>query len=262
MKNVLFEIQEKVRERLEVQKKEVSVSELELRIKQKGQPPHFLSRFENEKLNIIAEVKYASPSEGEFGIKLTPVEVAKEYLDAGATCLSVLTEPDFFKGSFENLDLINNAFPELPTLMKDFIFDPYQVLKAKSLGASCILLIVAMLEQSQFEELHQLATQLGLQVLTETHDRSELEFAIEKDAKIIGVNNRNLKTLKTDIATSFSMAKEKPEGTTFISESGIVSNEQVIQLKDAGFDGFLVGSSLMKTGTPGLALKKLLGVSA
>ena len=209
---------------------------------------------------VIAEIKFASPSQGLFEQvhHLDAVEVAQEYLRNGASALSVLTEVDHFGGSPTNLKSVRRAFPEACLLMKDFIFDPYQIFEARIWGADCVLLIVSLLGPTRLRELLALCNDLQMEALVEVHDQDELVQAQEAGARIIGVNNRNLSTLKVSLDVSRKLASLKTANTMFVSESGLESAHDLWTLSKIGYDAFLIGTSLMRNGKPGLALSELL----
>lgn len=207
---------------------------------------------------VIAEIKFASPSEGEISSHRDPVGVAREYLDNGAAALSILTEPEYFKGDLTFLDLVRRQYPKTPILMKDFVVDPYQLALARRHGADAALLIAALFELSELKNLLARARALGLSALVEIHNEDELALARSAGADLIGVNNRDLKTLHVDLAVSERLISRIDRGTVAVSESGISSREQMVRLHDLGYHAFLVGTSLMKTGSPGSALRALL----
>jgi indole-3-glycerol phosphate synthase len=211
--------------------------------------------------HVIAEIKRSSPSEGKIAPDADPVEIAGQYLAAGATALSVLTEPGFFGGDVEFLARIRKAHPGARLLMKDFVLDEYQLAQARYFGADAILLIVAMLDPDALVRLYRAARALGLETLVEVHDEAELEAASGLGATLIGVNNRNLKTMQVDLATSERLAPRAPRGATLISESGLGTRADLERLSSKGFHGFLIGTSFMRTGKPGAALAKLLAGS-
>lgn len=224
------------------------------------QPLDFTKAFSKDKLNVIAEVKLASPSAGSFG-DLDPLAIAKDYLRNGAAALSVLTEPDYFHGSLGYLASIR-PYADIPLLMKDFFLSQFQLDQALSAGADCILLIVSMLEYEELCKLHAAARERGLSVLVEVHDEEELHQALEIGARLVGVNNRNLHTLEVslDVARHLApIAREHDQNVTLICESGIYNNEEMVELKDLGYDGFLVGTSLVRSGEPGMKLRELMG---
>jgi indole-3-glycerol phosphate synthase len=227
-----------------------------------GVPREVLSRFKGHGTHVIAEIKRASPSGGDIApdMQMDPVRVADGYIASGAAMLSVLTEPSFFKGDIRFLKNIRNRFPgdETALLMKDFIIDERQLISARSCGADAVLLIVAMLDKKAFSRLYTFARSLDLTPLVEVHDEYELDVAQEMNCSMIGVNNRNLKTFEIDVATSETLIRRKMPGSIWISESGIKSPQDISRLKEMGFDGFLIGTSLMKEANPGIALKHLL----
>ena len=205
---------------------------------------------------VIAEAKKASPSAGVIRPDFDPVSIARSYAAAGASCLSILTDGPFFQGSEAYLQAGREACT-LPVLRKDFIVDPWQVLETRALGADCLLLIVAALEDPVLGELYSLARAVGLDVLVEVHDQSEFERALALDAQLIGVNNRNLRTFETHIETSMELASMAPEGSLLITESGIRTRDDVQRLQAAGLNAFLVGEAFMRAADPGVELRAL-----
>ena len=195
---------------------------------------------------IISEVKRASPSKGLIAEDFDYVSIAREYEDSGASAISVLTEPDFFKGSIKYLAEIADEV-DIPVLRKDFIIDPVMIYEAKVSGASAVLLIVAILNDEQLREYLDLAHSLGLSALVEAHDEKEIERALMAGARVIGVNNRNLKDFTVDINNSINLRRLVPENVIFISESGIKTAEDVGKLKDNKIDGVLIGETLMRS---------------
>ena len=205
---------------------------------------------------VIAEVKKASPSKGVLRADFDPEAIARSYAEHGAACLSVLTDERFFQGRAEYLALARNA-SGLPALRKDFIVDPYQVYEARALGADCILLIVAGLEQARMEELEALAHSLGMAVLVEVHDRAELDRALRLSTRLLGINNRNLRTFETTLATTLGLLGAVPPDRLVVTESGIRTREDVIGMRAKGVDAFLVGEAFMRAPSPGKALEEL-----
>ncbi|WP_339934397.1 indole-3-glycerol phosphate synthase TrpC [Vreelandella glaciei] len=205
---------------------------------------------------IIAEVKKASPSKGIIREEFHPSDIAKSYAQGGAACLSVLTDADFFQGHEDYLIAARDVCT-LPVIRKDFITHGYQVSEARSIGADCILLIVAALDDAQLRDLNQQAIALGMDVLIEVHDAVELERALALDLKLVGINNRNLHTFETSLNTTLDLLPRIPEGVTVITESGIHTRDDVELMRDHNVNGFLVGEAFMRESDPGLALKRL-----
>jgi len=216
-----------------------------------SQKNHFykklLNNQKNKKNSIIAEIKRKSPSKGILADNLNVSKTVSEYASGGATCISVLTERDYFNGSNDDLLEAKNSI-DLPLLRKDFMLDPIQIYESKMLGADCVLLIVSALSQSTYKELLELAIKLGMDVLTEVHDIYELDFALSQKAKLIGINNRNLKTFDVDINTSIDLASTiNDNDIVLVSESGISSSSDIITLNSYGIYTFLVGEHLIKS---------------
>lgn len=227
------------------------------------QPPRGFCRAIREKMAtgepaLIAEIKKASPSKGIIRADFDPVKISRAYQENGATCISVLTDQPYFKGADEDLEAVKAA-TALPVLRKDFMLTPFQITESRALGADCILLIMAALDDKTAENLYKQATDLGMDVLIEIHDKKELDRALKLDPMMIGVNARNLKTLEVDLATSFSLVQSIPEHIIRVAESGIITNAQLKSLLEAGYKAFLVGETLMKQDDIGAATKKLLG---
>ena len=207
---------------------------------------------------IIAELKKASPSRGLIRADFDPARLAVEFERAGAAALSVLTETEFFQGSLQNLQSASAAATTLPCLRKDFIVDEFQVLEACAYAADAILLIVAALTPSEITALARRAGEFGLDVLCEVHNETELRLASDAGCDLIGVNNRDLRTLQVDLQTAFRLAGQIPSHTLAIAESGIRSATDLGRLRAAGYHAFLVGESLMQAKSPGEALQELL----
>lgn len=207
---------------------------------------------------VIAEVKKASPSKGLLRENFEPAEIARQYEDGGASCLSVLTDKDFFQGSETYLKRARAAC-RLPVLRKDFTVDPYQVYEARALGADCILLIVAALDDQTLSNLYQLATDLGLDVLVEVHDADELSRALKLDLKLVGINNRNLRTFETRLETTLDLLPHIPEGVMVVSESGLLTPNDIGRMRAHNVNAFLIGEAFMRAPDPGRALKQLMG---
>ncbi|MET3657611.1 indole-3-glycerol phosphate synthase TrpC [Sporosarcina sp. FSL K6-1540] len=223
-----------------------------------ARPSLFNKLYKTEHLQVIAEMKRASPSKGLIAEGADPVAQAISYHRAGAACISVLTDSHFFKGSFEDLAAVADNVP-IPLLCKDFIIHPVQIDRAKRAGASVILLIVAALTEDELAEFHTYALQSGLEVLVEVHDEAELKRAIAINAKLIGVNNRDLRTFKVDLKRTEEIAAIFPfdEERVLISESGIWESEDALFVADAGASAVLVGESLMRSGEVATAIQSL-----
>jgi indole-3-glycerol phosphate synthase len=210
-------------------------------------------------LNIIAECKRRSPSKGVLRADYDPVAIAKAYADAGAAAISILTEPTFFDGSLEHLSAVRQAV-DVPLLRKDFIVSEYQLLEAKAAGADAVLLIAAALRPAELKVLHDHATRYGLDALVEVHDARELAIAIDVGARIVGVNNRNLRTLEVNVRASEELIAGVPGDVVAVSESGLQSADELVRLRALGYRAFLVGERLMTASDPGKALAELLEV--
>lgn len=217
-----------------------------------------LARQGTQPVRLIAEFKRASPSKGPIRNDLSPAEVARRYEKAGAAAMSVLTDEPFFSGSLEDLQEARAAV-DLPLLRKDFILDPYQLLEARAAGADAVLLIVAALSDKALTTLHVQAATFGLAAVVEIHDQAELRRALAAGSGIIGINNRDLRSFRVDLETTFKLRLMIPRGITVVSESGIGSREDVLRLQEAGVDAILVGEFLMRQPDPGEAARRLLG---
>jgi len=215
-----------------------------------------VSKVEAGKPAVIAEIKKASPSKGVMRPDFNPTEIAESYAKGGAACLSVLTDIDFFQGFDEYLVDARNAC-DLPVIRKDFIIDPYQVYEARVMGADCILLIVAALDDVKLKELSELASDLGLDVLVEVHDEEELNRALKLPNKLVGINNRNLRTFETSLDTTLSMLDKIPGDRLVVTESGIHTPEHVKLMRDNNVHTFLVGEAFMVAEDPGEKLTEL-----
>ena len=208
--------------------------------------------------NVIAECKRRSPSRGVLAADYDPVRIARAYANGGAAAISVLTEPTFFDGALEHLQAVRAAV-DVPLLRKDFVVEEYQLFEARAIGADAVLLIVAALEQPALESLQARAWQLGLATLVEVHDREELSRAVDSGARVIGVNNRNLRTLKVDVKASDDLAARMPKGIVAVSESGLQSRADLERLAAAGYGAFLIGERFMTDPDPAAAIRLLIG---
>jgi indole-3-glycerol phosphate synthase len=218
-----------------------------------------LTRDRGGQAAIIAEVKKASPSKGVIREQFDPVAIALDYEEHGAASISVLTEIRFFQGSPAYLSAIKKHV-SVPVLRKDFLFDVYQIYEARALGADALLLIAAVLERDKLSELLHLTRELGMDALVEVHNSEELDMVLETGARIIGINNRNLNTFQTDIATTVELVRAIPDDRIVVSESGIASRGDILMLRSSGVDAFLIGESLMRHESPGAGLAELINL--
>jgi indole-3-glycerol phosphate synthase len=205
---------------------------------------------------VIAEIKKASPSKGVIRADFRPADIARSYAAAGATCLSVLTDVDFFQGSDAYLQQVQRAC-NLPILRKDFIVEEYQIYEARALGADCVLLIAAALDDSRLRSYAQLAQMLQMDVLLEVHDGAELARALPIDAPLLGINNRDLRTFSVSLETTLTLREQVPANKILITESGIMSNADVARMRTNGVHAFLVGEAMMRADDPGAELAAL-----
>ncbi len=261
MSNFLNEVIELKKKRLELAKSKVSLEDLMQKAfaARENSKPHRLRKAlaGKDKINIIAEIKRASPSKGVINDKIDVAETARMYQRCGACAISVLTEEDKFRGSLEDLKTVR-ANVSLPILRKDFIFDEFQIYEAAEAGADVILLIAAMLDDKVLAKLYHLAEQeLSLDVLLEVHTLEELERAKKISAKIIGVNNRDLQTFKVSLDVSRKLIKHATKDSLLISESGLQTRKDLLELKELGFKGFLIGETLMRSGNVEEELRNL-----
>jgi indole-3-glycerol phosphate synthase len=256
----LDEILELKKKRVEFAKQQFQISDFKLQIAENTRPTHLLQqKLQDEtKIHIIAEIKRASPSKGIINDKIDVAEVAKSYEIGGATAISILTEEDKFCGSLDDLRLARSVV-DLPILRKDFVYDEFQIYEAKAAGADVILLIVAMLDDDKLLNLYNLARhELGLDVLVEVHTLEELERAKAINAKIIGVNNRDLHSFKVSLDVSRELIKHAPKNALMIAESGLQTKADLDELKSLGYRGFLIGETLMRSGNIENELQNLL----
>ena len=260
MSSILDEIAEYKRGWVARCKQQVPEARL-LRIARKRQSLDFAAalsaKIDNKQNAVIAEVKRASPSRGVIRDHFDPIFLGGSYEAGGATCLSVLTDEKYFQGADNYVTAIRNEV-NLPILRKDFMLDPYQVIEAKAIGADAILVILAMLDDTQAAELTACAHELGLSVLPEVHNAEELERALKLGTRLIGINNRNLHTFETSLQTTISLVDAIGDERTVITESGIRNREDILRMNNAGVYGFLIGESLMREYDPGKALFQLM----
>ena len=207
---------------------------------------------------VIAEIKKASPSKGVLREDFIPADIAQSYAEHGAACLSVLTDVQFFQGEVDYLKQAR-ASCQLPVLRKDFMVDPYQIYESRAMGADCILLIAACLDDAQMKDLEAIARSLDMAVLVEVHDGAELERALKLKTPLIGINNRNLKTFEVTLDTTLSLKAQVPADRLLVTESGILNRDDVLRMGAAGVNAFLVGEAFMRAPDPGEALAALFG---
>jgi indole-3-glycerol phosphate synthase len=249
------------REELAKRKSDCPLSELERRIPALPKPVPVYPCFRNkERIQLIAEVKKASPSKGVIRPDFDPAAIAGTYERNGAAAISVLTDEYFFQGALEYLQMVRSRV-RIPLLRKDFIVDPYQVTEARVYGADFVLLIAAVLSRDELVMLMQKARELSLGVLVEVHNEDDISKALMVEPAMIGINNRDLKTFRTDIHTTFRLLPLIPEGTIVISESGINTRDDVLKLEDKGVAGLLVGEALMREKDIGRKMRELIGIS-
>ena len=257
---ILDEIAADTRKRVAAEKEQISLEEMkrqaEVMSADTGFP--FEQALRAEGIQFICEVKKASPSKGVIAEEFPYLDIAKDYERAGAAAISVLTEPHYFKGSNAYLKEIAETV-KIPVLRKDFTVDPYMIYQAKVLGASAVLLICAILSDEELSEYHKIADSLGLSALVEAHDEAEVSRALACGARIIGVNNRDLRDFKVDITNSVRLRKLVPEEIVFVSESGMKTPEDIAVLRGNGTDAVLIGEVLMRSADKKEALEKLRG---
>ncbi len=257
--NVLQRLIDTKKKRLDQAKSAVPLRELQSRIDETEPARDFTTAARSQRaVRLIAELKKASPSRGLIRPDFDPAALARIYEENGASAISCLTEEDYFQGHLSFLPLVHKA-AELPVLRKDFIFDPYQIFEARVNNADAILLIAAALEENQAQDYLHAAEELGMAVLFEVHDEEDLEMALEIEAPIIGINNRDLATLKIDLDTTFRLKAQIPPGRIVVGESGIGTRADVLRLGAASIDAMLVGTTLMESKDIGAKMKELLG---
>ena len=271
--NILNEIAAKTKERIQKEKLEIPEKDLIQMIQKRkvqillhpeqqsitSRTPHsFYQALKKEGMSYICEVKKASPSKGLIAPAFPYLEIAKEYQEAGAAAISCLTEPFYFQGSDRYLQEITAAV-DIPVLRKDFTVDEYMIFQAAAYGAAAVLLICAILNDEQLKEYRELAEELGMDALVEAHDEEEAERALKSGARIIGVNNRDLKTFQVDMQNSIRLRKLAPENVVFVSESGIKTSDDIQKLYDNQVDAVLIGETLMRSQDKKAAIEELNG---
>lgn len=259
MSNVLNKICTDKRDHVDTQMRQRSLNDLKALLEEQDKPRGFINNLQQKSPALIAEVKKASPSKGIIRADFDPVKIAQIYETSGASCLSVLTDEPYFQGHDNYFSAVRQEV-NLPMLRKDFMIDEYQIYESRVLGADCILLIMACLSDVQASEFYGLTTSLGMDALFEVHDEDELTRALALKPKMIGVNNRNLKTLDVDLQTGLDLAAQIPNDVIKVAESGIYKNDHIKAFQDVGYGAFLVGESLMREDDIDLAVKELLNL--
>lgn len=257
---ILDEIVEYTKKTLEETKRSLPLNKLNEKAFMQPHTKSLLKALSGNSIKLITEVKKASPSKGIICHNFNPVAMAQTYAANGAAAISVLTEAKYFQGSLDYLKDINNALGEdsPPLLRKDFIFDPYQVFQSRAYGADCLLLIAAMLPPASMKYLLDLSHDLGMECLVEVHNEKELETALASDARIIGINNRDLHTFKIDIKVTMKLKKMIPDDRIIVSESGIGSKEDMYELQSCGVTNFLIGEALAASPDISVKMRELL----
>jgi indole-3-glycerol phosphate synthase len=246
------------RDELEQRQKIAPLAALEAVIREKPLPLDLAAALGGDSLRLIAEVKRASPSRGVLRPDLDPVKLAETYAQCGAAAISVLTESHYFGGSGEDLKAIRHKLPNTPLLRKDFVLKPYQIFESRAWGADALLLILAILDDSELKELLSLSHELGMQCLVEVHNENELKRALACDVKIIGINNRNLDTMAVDLNVTRRLRPLIPSGRLVVSESGIKGRDDIQKLREWGVNAMLVGEALIIAGDVATKIKELL----
>ena len=255
--DILKKIVARKHEEIVARSARVSAAELQAGLSAVDSPRGFVralqARVDSGRAAVIAEIKKASPSKGVLRADFRPAEIARSYAVGGAACLSVLTDADFFQGSEDYLRQARAAC-DLPVIRKDFIVDPYQVVEARAIGADCILLIAACLDDGQLQSLNRQAHELGMDVLIEVHDADELERALATDNRLVGINNRNLRTFEVSLQTTIDLLDAIPEDRLVVTESGILAAADVALMRRHDVHAFLVGEAFMRADDPGRQL--------
>jgi len=258
--NILTKILDRKREEVAERKQAASLADLLERAKAQEPARGFSAaikrQIDNKRPAVIAEIKKASPSKGLIRPNFDPAAIAVSYAEYGATCLSVLTDIDFFQGADSYLQEARAAC-NLPVIRKDFMVDPWQIAESRAIGADCVLLIVAALSPAQLKELVSAAAELELDYLVEVHNRDELELALELKPTLVGINNRDLQSFKTSLNVTYNLLADIPDGVSVVTESGILVREDVEEMLQHGVYGFLVGESFMRAADPGAKLQEL-----
>jgi indole-3-glycerol phosphate synthase len=258
-KGFLDEIVLSTREKVRSSKLDRPVADLKRRIKDRETPRSFIESLSNaSRLKLIAELKQASPSQGRLRERFDPAEIAVIYEEEGAAAISVLTEERFFQGSLDYLGLVRKVVKR-PLLRKDFLIDEYQVYEARAFDADAVLLIAAILDDSRLKDFQSLAGDLGMDSLVEVHTETETDRALRSGARLIGINNRDLATFKTDLATTFRLIHGIPDDPWVVSESGIAQRKDIELLVEAGVDAVLIGETFMKSSDIRARLRELFG---
>jgi indole-3-glycerol phosphate synthase len=260
--DILVRILARKQQEIAARKQATPIDSLRQRVREASAPRGFVAalkyRVEHGEAAVIAEIKKASPSKGVIREDFDVVEIAQSYAAGGASCLSVLTDQDFFQGHEDFLIAARGAC-ELPVIRKDFIVDSYQVVESRAIGADCILLIVAALDDETLASLHKEAQSLGMDVLVEVHDRDELERALRLGLELVGINNRDLRTFDTSLQTTLDLLGLVPDDCLVVTESGIHTRDDVVLMREHDVHAFLVGEAFMRVLDPGSGLRELFG---
>ena len=255
---ILEQIVNSTRKSVAERKARTSLADLEKVAGRQAPPRDFAGALHGDGIKLIAEIKRASPSKGVLCKNLAAASMARIYEQSGAAAISVLTESEYFQGSFADLEAVRKEI-DLPLLCKDFVLDSYQIYQARAHGANAVLLIVAILTRHEFKTLIETAHSLGMAVLVEVHSKNELDKALEVSPRIIGINNRNLTDFSVDLKTTLSLKPLIPENIVVVSESGIHSRDDVLQLERTNVNAILVGEALVTSPNPAAKINELLG---